>query len=91
LTPILGHSMAARPYCIYSDASDIAIGASLQQVQPIAVKDLKGTKLYDRILAAHAKGEPVLKIAHQASKNMNDVPNPNPWAKDMEDTIVHVE
>jgi RNase H-like domain found in reverse transcriptase len=89
--PILGHPMPDKPYRIYSNASDIAIGASLQQVQPIAVKDLKGMKIYDKIIDTHAKGEPIPRIAHQASKNTNDMPNPNQWAEKVEDTIVHVE
>jgi hypothetical protein len=88
---MLGHSMADKLYCIYSNASDVAIGASLQQVQPISVRDLKGTKIYDKILAAHMRGEPVPKLAHQASKNTNNMPEPNPWAEDIEDTIVHIE
>jgi RNase H-like domain found in reverse transcriptase/Reverse transcriptase (RNA-dependent DNA polymerase) len=89
--PVLGHPMPDTPYCIYSDASDVAIGASLQQVQPIAVKDLKGTKIYNKIIDTHAKDEPIPRIAHQALKNTNDVPNPNQWAEKVEDTIVHVE
>jgi RNase H-like domain found in reverse transcriptase len=89
--PVLGHSMPNKPYHVYSDASDVAIGASLQKIQPIAVKDLKGTKIYDKIIDAHAKGKPVPKIACQALKNMNDIPDPNQWAEKVEDTIVHVE
>jgi hypothetical protein len=91
LAPVLGHLMPDKPYHIYSDVSDIAIGASLQQIQPIAVKDLKGMKVYNRIIDAHAKGEPVPKIARQASKNTNDVPDPNQWAENVGDTTVHVE
>jgi hypothetical protein len=83
--------MPDKPYHIYSDTSDVAIGASLQQIQPIAIKDLKGMKIYNKIIDAHTKGKPVLKIAHQASKNTNDIPNPNQWAEKVEDMIVHVE
>jgi RNase H-like domain found in reverse transcriptase len=47
-------------------------------------------KWYDRIIDTHAKGELVPKIACQASKNTNDVPNPNQWAENM-DMMVHME
>jgi RNase H-like domain found in reverse transcriptase len=64
--PVLGHPMPDKPYHIYSNTSNIAIGASLQQVQPIAVKDLKGMKIYDKIIDTHAKGKPIPRIAYQA-------------------------
>ena len=89
--PVLGHLMPGRPYRIYSDASDIAIGASLQQVQPIQLKDLKGTKLYERVLATHGAGEPVPKLVRQASRKTDDIPAPEPWATNVEDTVVFVE
>ena len=89
--PVLGHPMPERPYRIYSDASDVAIGASLQQVQPIALKDLKGTKLYDRVLMTYQKGEPVPQLVRRASKTTDDTPEPGPWAADVEDTTVFVE
>ena len=57
--PVLVHPMPDCPYRIYLDALDIVIGASLQQVQPIMLKDLKGTKLYDRVLTAYQRGETV--------------------------------
>ena len=45
--PILGHPMQGSLYQLYMDMSDIALGACLQQVQPIAVGDLKGLPVYD--------------------------------------------
>ena len=89
--PVLGHPMAGLPYRVYSDASDVAIGASLQQVQPIALRDLRGSKVYDRILAAFKANEPVPQVARRASKRTNDVPASGAWSTDVEDTIVHVE
>jgi RNase H-like domain found in reverse transcriptase len=47
--PVLGHPMTGCPYRIYSDASDVAIGTSLQQVQPIKLNDLQGSKAYDHV------------------------------------------
>ena len=83
--------MAGLPYHIYSDASDVAIGASLQQVQPITLRDLKGSKIYDRVIAAFTAKEPVPQVAHWASKWMNDVPTPGAWESNVDDMIVHVK
>ena len=44
--PILGHPQDGKGYQLYTDASDFGIGAVLQQIQPIKIKDLKGTQLY---------------------------------------------
>ena len=53
--PTLGHPRQGHPFCIYSDASDVAIGTCLQQVQPIHLGDMKGMKIYDFIVEAHHK------------------------------------
>ena len=42
--PLLAHPIAGSPYRLYSNTSNIAIRVALQQVQPIALWDLKGTK-----------------------------------------------
>ena len=44
--PVLAHPLPGLPYRLYTTASDLAIGVTLQQVQPITVRDLKGTRLY---------------------------------------------
>jgi hypothetical protein len=46
-SPVLGHPIQGLPYCLYTDASDEALGCSLQQSQPIEVSDLKGTRVHD--------------------------------------------
>lgn len=56
--PVLGHPMEGRPYRLYTDASDQALGCALQQVQPIKLKDMKGTKVYQWAEKAFAKGDP---------------------------------
>src|SRR5260370_33645486 len=40
---VLGHPMCGHPFRVYLDASNIAVGACLQQVQPICLGDMKGT------------------------------------------------
>ena len=90
--PILAHPIAGLPYRVYSDASDVALGACVQQVQPIVVRDLKGTKTYESIMKAYKEGKPVPTISKRASKDTDDVPIPGDWnGTDVEDTIVQVE
>jgi hypothetical protein len=42
--PVQGHPEAGQMYRLYTDALDYAIAGALQQVQLIAIKDLKGTR-----------------------------------------------
>jgi hypothetical protein len=44
--PVQGHPEAGQTYTLYTDASDYAIAGALQQIQYIAIKDLKGTRAY---------------------------------------------
>jgi hypothetical protein len=57
--PVLGHPVLGSPYRLYTDASDFALGASLQQVQPMRVSDLKGTPVYDKLQKAWQARLPV--------------------------------
>ena len=59
LAPVRGHPEAGQAYRLYTDASDYAVAGALQQVQLIAIKDLKGTRVHKRLLEAYTKGEPV--------------------------------
>ena len=63
----------------------------MQQVQPIAIKDLKGTKVYERLKKAFERKEPIPQLVTVLSKNRNDVPEVSIWSTNFEDTIVHVE
>ena len=72
LAPVRGHPEAGQAYRLYTDASDYAIAGALQQVQLIAIKDLKGTQVYKRLLEAHMKGEPVPELVVRLSKEHDD-------------------
>lgn len=63
--PVLGHPIVGQPYRLYSDASDEALGCTLQQVQRIRVGDLKGTKHYDRLKKAFDAKQPVPRLVSQ--------------------------
>ncbi len=89
--PVRAHPTPGKPYRVYSDACDYGLAAILQQVQPIKIRDLRGTKVYERLLKAHQQGEPVPRLVTQLGKDIDDVPNPGPWAVDFEDTEVHIE
>lgn len=60
--PVCGHPEAGQTYRLYTDASDYAITGALQQIQYIAIKDLKGTRVHKKLAAAHKAGEKVLKL-----------------------------
>jgi hypothetical protein len=57
--PVRGHPEAGQTYQLYTDTSDYAIAGTLQQIQYIVVKDLKGTRAYKRILEAYKRNNPI--------------------------------
>ncbi len=89
--PVRAHAMPDRPYRVYSDACDYGLAAILQQVQPIQIRDLRGTRLYERLQKAWRNGEPVPRLVSQAAKDFDDVPNTGTWAESFEDTEVFIE
>ena len=89
--PVRAYAMPNRPYRLYSDACDYGLAAILQQVQPIAIKDLKGTRMYDRLRRAYDKKEPVPQLVTAVPNEVSDVPTPGSWASDFEDTVVYIE
>ncbi len=46
--PVRGYAIPGLPYRVYTDACDYGLAGILQQVQPIAIRDLQGTRTYDR-------------------------------------------
>lgn len=89
--PIRAHAMPGKPYRVYTDACDYGLAAILQQVQPIKIRDLRGTKAYDRLDRACKKGEPIPTLVTQVSKSDPDVPPVGNWAENFEDTEVYIE
>jgi len=45
---VWGYALPGLPYRLYSDTCDFGLAAILQQVQKVQLKDLKGTKAYER-------------------------------------------
>ncbi|KAJ3524491.1 hypothetical protein NM688_g8550 [Phlebia brevispora] len=89
--PVLGHPMEHHPYQLYTDASNDALGCCLQQVQPLRIWDLKGTKTYDRLQRIYQAGGAVPKLVVKLSSRFGDVPEPSSWNPEFDDTEVHVE
>ena len=90
--PIRAFAMPGRGYRLYTDACDYGLGAILQQVQPILVKDLKGTKLYDQLKSAYDKGEDIPRTVLEVDRNVSDITNSSPkWAEIFENTEIEVE
>ena len=83
--------MPGLPYRIYSDACDFALAAILQQVQPIKIKDLRGTKTYELLERAFKAGEPVPDLVTHLVKEDSDVPTQGEWDEEFEDTTVYIE
>ena len=74
------------------DASDYAIGTSLQQIQPIQVKDLKGTPVYDCLLRAYKAKFPIpllfIKLVKDIDKREG---GKDQWVENFKDMTVHME
>lgn len=89
--PVLGHPIEGLPYRLYTDASTEALGCSLQQIQPIKVKDLKGTKTYTRLRKAFDAGLPPPKLSTTFSSKIQDSPPAGSWGESFDETTVHIE
>jgi len=89
--PIRGYAMPRLPYRVYTDACDYGLAGILQQVHPISIRDLRGTKVYDRLKKVFDKKEIIPQLVTVLSRDRNDVPEIGEWAMNFKDTIVHVE
>jgi len=63
--PVRGYALPGLPYRLYSDACDFGLAAILQQVQKVQLRDLKGTKAYERCEKAFRADEPVPSLVVQ--------------------------
>ena len=63
--PVHGHPEPRQTYQLYTDASDYVIAGALQQIQYIPIKDLKGTRVHEKLAAAHKKGKKVPELVSQ--------------------------
>jgi hypothetical protein len=71
--PVRAHAIAGRPFRVYLDACDFGLAAILQQVQPIKIRDLRGTKIHEQLQKAYKNKEPIPDIATHLSKSESDV------------------
>ena len=90
-SPVLGHPIEGWPYCLYTDASDKALGCTLQQIQPIWVKDLKGTRTYIRLRKAFDSSLPPPKLTTTLSPKTHDSPSDDMWGDNFDLSTVHIE
>jgi len=90
-SPVLAYAQPGRGYRLYSDACDYGIAAILQQVQAIKVKDLRGTKLYERLRKLYDEGKPVPMLVTATNSKHDTQPPVREWKQNFEDTIVDIE
>jgi hypothetical protein len=90
-SPVLGHPIEGKPYRLYTDTSDEALGCALQQVQPILVKDLKGTRTYTQLKKAFDSALPPPKLTASIGSKICDSPSNDNWGEDFDSSTVHIE
>lgn len=91
--PVQVHAIPGRSYRLYTDACNYGLPGILQQVQPMRVCDLQGTKVYEHIEQAYLAGEgpPSLVVAVGSKKTKKTTETKVTWAKDWNDTEILVE
>ncbi len=89
--PVLGHPIEGKPYRLYTDASDEALGCCLQQIQPMVVKDLKGTRTYTKLRQLWDENKPLPKLTIKLSSRILDSPEAGEWGAEFDETVVQVE
>ena len=87
----MGHPLEGLPYRLYTDASDEALGCALQQVQPMAIKDLKNTRLYDQLRRAFESGKTPPRLVVQLPSTLNDNLATETWGDSFDNTSVYIE
>src|SRR6201996_6517394 len=90
--PVRAYGIPGLPYRLYSDASAYGLAAILQQVQPIKVKELKFTRIYEKLKKTYKEGKPVPRLIIPANKNGDDLPESDQWNdNEFNETSVHIE
>jgi len=89
--PVRGHPEPGQAYRLYTDASDYAIAGALQQIQFMAIKDLKGTRTHKKLSELYKKGEKVPELVARLSKEHDDRRPTPEWNKNWENTLIPVE
>ncbi len=89
--PVLDHPIEGLPYRLYTDASDIACGCTLQQVQKIKITDLKGTKAYDILLKAWNSKSEILQLYNKVMTKVKHHEYKQQWGDGFEKTEVWAE
>jgi hypothetical protein len=86
--PVRAYAIPGMGYRLYTDACDYGLAAILQQVQPIKVKDLKGTKVYEKLDKAYKNKEPVPNLVLNVAGQTQPLCH---WAQNFEETVVYLE
>jgi hypothetical protein len=89
--PVLAFPISALGYRLYTDASNYGIGAVLQQVQPISIKDLKGTRVYNKLKDAYDNKQPIPSLVKSIKEEESNIPTNLKWSDNFEETQVWIE
>lgn len=89
-TPVRAFPISGLGYRLYSDACDIGMAAILQQIQPIVIKDLQGTKVYKKLEDTYRKGSPIPDLIIRIAKD-EIIPENGVWQEPFEETVVYIE
>lgn len=90
--PIMAFPIPGLGYRLYTDASNYAISGILQQVQPIKIKELKGTKIYERLKDLHKEDQPIPNLCSRMPDGFEKPRPTREWnTQDWEETIVDIE
>ena len=81
--PVLRYPILGLGYQLYTDASDHGIRAVLQQIQPIKIKDLKGIKIYNKLLDHFQNGQPIPPLTTNIKEEVSHIPNDLQWDKNL--------
>jgi hypothetical protein len=90
-SPVLAYGMPGLGYRLYTDASIVGLSGILQQVQPIAIRDLKHTRIYEKLKSAYDAKDPPPVLYRPTAEGMEPIRQHQPWNSNFDDTIVMIE